>query len=114
GLATYHFDSDYTLTSISAYRKFDANEAFDPDGFALPMLTFAEEAKGEQESQEFRVNFDNGGPVTWFSGVSFFHDDGYQRVPDEIDEDMALSLLTGQISAPVPQPMSYFYSPAYT
>jgi outer membrane receptor protein involved in Fe transport len=114
GLATYHVDADYTLTSISAYRKFDSTEVFDPDGFSLPLLTFAEEAKGEQESQEFRVNFDNGGPVTWFSGVSFFHDDGYQRVPDEIDEDMALSLLTGTISEPVPQPASYFYSPAYT
>ena len=114
GLATYHINEDYTLNSISAYRKFDSTEVFDPDGFALPMLTFAEQAKGEQESQELRVNFDNGGPVSWFSGVSFFHDDGYQRVPDEIDEDMALALLGGGISEPVPQPTSYFYSPTYT
>jgi outer membrane receptor protein involved in Fe transport len=114
GLATYHLDEDYTLSSISAYRKFDSTEVFDPDGFSLPMLTFAETAKGEQASQEFRVNFDNGGPVSWFSGISYFHDDGLQKVPNEIDEDMALSLLAGQISEPVPQPESYFYSTAYT
>lgn len=114
GLATYHIDDNYTLSSISAYRKFDSTEVFDPDGFSLPMLTFAEEAKGEQESQEFRVNFDDGGPVSWFSGVSFFHDDGYQRVPNEIDEDMALALLAGAISEPAPQAQGYFYTPAYT
>ncbi|MEI9887887.1 MAG: TonB-dependent receptor [Rhizomicrobium sp.] len=39
---------------------------------------------------------------------------GFQRVSDEINENMALALLTGQITAPVPQPAAFFGSPAFT
>ncbi|MEJ0025159.1 MAG: TonB-dependent receptor [Rhizomicrobium sp.] len=113
GLMSYDIDSDYKLSSITAYREFDSLEVFDPDGFSLPLLTFAEQARGEEASQEFRLNFDNGGPVSWFTGVSYYHDDGFQRVPDEIDEYMALALLTGQITAPTPQPAAFFSSPTY-
>ncbi|HEY0301656.1 MAG TPA: TonB-dependent receptor, partial [Rhizomicrobium sp.] len=114
GLAGYDVGGGYKLSSISAYRTFDSLEVFDPDGFSLPLLTFAEQARGEQASQELRLNFDDGGPVTWFTGVSFVHDDGFQRVPNEINEGMALALLTGQITAPVPQPAAFFGSAAFT
>ncbi|HEY0106392.1 MAG TPA: TonB-dependent receptor, partial [Rhizomicrobium sp.] len=114
GLMSYTIDGSYKLNSISAYRTFNSLEVFDPDGFSLPLLTFAEQARGEQASQELRLNFDDGGPVTWFTGIGYFHDNGFQRVPDEIDENMALALLTGQITAPVPQPAGFFGSPAFT
>ena len=114
GLFTDRISSAFTLTSISAWRKFNSTEIFDPDGFSLPLLSFAERARGEQESQELRINYDEGGPITWFAGASYFHDNGFQAVPSQIDERMTLALLTGQLTRPNPQPAGFFSSPAFT
>jgi outer membrane receptor protein involved in Fe transport len=106
-------DDANSLHVIAGWRKFDALEVFDPDGFSLPILAFAEKAHGEQGSMEFRINHDDGGPVSWFAGASYFHQTGYQAISGEINEPMALALLTGQISAPDPQPAPFFASPAF-
>lgn len=84
----------FTLNSITAYREFDSLESFDADGTAAPVLWFAEDAYGQQLSQEIRINFDRGGSFKGFGGVSYFWEDGYQRVPFETDERSFWALLT--------------------
>src|SRR5690606_874951 len=57
GLVKWTLAPSLSLNSTTAYRQFDSYEAFDADGLSLPLLTAAEEAHGEQWSQEFRLNW---------------------------------------------------------
>jgi len=93
GLARIDLASSWALNSTTAYRQFDSYETFDPDGVSLPILTAAEDAYGEQWSQELRLNFDNGGPLSAFVGAGWFHEEGYQRAPTQYDERIALAQL---------------------
>ncbi|AYV46037.1 TonB-dependent receptor [Caulobacter flavus] len=99
-LASYKLNDAFTLNSTSAYRYFTGEEVFDPDGFSLPMLTFAEDAQGKSASQEFRLNYDAGGRVTAFGGASWFWEDGSQRVPMLINEKIAGLFLSGALPRP--------------
>lgn len=99
-LASYKLTDALTLNSTSAYRYFTGEEVFDPDGFSLPMMTFAEDAQGKSASQEFRLNYDAGGKVTAFGGVSWFWEDGSQRVPMAINEKIAGLFLAGALPRP--------------
>jgi iron complex outermembrane recepter protein len=85
-LATYSLSDTLSLSSISAFRKFRSSEVFDPDGFSLNLLTAAEDAEGTQTSQEFRLNYDNHDKLSWFAGVTGFHEEGSQYVPLQINE----------------------------
>lgn len=82
----YQINDSWDLTSITNRRRFDSLEVFDADGTPAYWLEFTEDAQGEQYSQEFRLNFDNGGPFSGFAGISFFHEDGSQAVPFSTDE----------------------------
>lgn len=84
--ADYEISDAWSLTSITNRREFDSLEVFDADGTAAYWLEFAEDADGEQYSQEFRVNFDSGDRFAGFAGVSFFHEEGRQGVPFSTDE----------------------------
>ncbi|WP_324751415.1 hypothetical protein SH591_15160 [Sphingomonas sp. LY54] len=102
GIAAIDLSDNLKLTSISAYREFDSLEIFDADGLSLPMLTAAEDARGEQTSQELRLAFDNGGAVTAFVGASYFKEKGSQRTPAQFDERMALARLANVLNGPIP------------
>lgn len=111
-----------TLTSTSAYRTFDSLEVNDPDGISLPLLTAANQGEAEQWSQELRVNFDDGGPLTAFAGASAFRYEGTHRTPVQIDERLLLAALARQLHAgaagsglppTTPAPASTFENPAF-
>jgi len=94
-LAKHNFgDTGFKLNSITAYREFDSFESFDADGTVAPVLWFAEDAEGDQFSQEIRLNYDRGGKFSGFTGVNYFYEDGFQRVPFETDERSYFALLT--------------------
>jgi iron complex outermembrane receptor protein len=95
GIVRYNLNDSLTLNSTTAYREFDSYEAFDADGLSLPLLTAAEDAEGQQWSQEFRLNFDNGGRFSGFAGVGYFKEEGSQRAPVEFNERIALAQLSG-------------------
>ncbi|MFN7127696.1 MAG: TonB-dependent receptor [Brevundimonas sp.] len=95
GLARIDLNSAWSLNSTTAYREFDNYETFDADGVSLPILTAAEETHGEQWSQDLRLGFDNGGPLSGFVGAGWFHEEGYQRTPTQWNESMALAQLSG-------------------
>lgn len=99
-LSTWRLSDSLSLSSITASREFDSSEVFDPDGFSLPMLVFAEDAKGEQFSQELRLNFAPNEKLTGFVGASYFHEEGSQAVPLQINEKMVFLLLNSALPAP--------------
>ncbi|WP_091740869.1 TonB-dependent receptor [Phenylobacterium immobile] len=113
GLLSFDLTDALTLNSVSAYRRFDALEIFDADGFSAPLFVFGEDARGRQASQEIRLNYNAGGRWSGFVGVNYFHEDGSQRVPLQFDERTALALLTGQLSRPNPQPSAVTGSNAF-
>ena len=96
-----------TINSVTGYRDFDSLEIFDADGTALPLFAFAENAEGDQFSQELRLRYDDGGKLSGFAGISYFQEDGFQRVPLQYDERVAQALLAGFLFSDtpgVPQP----------
>ena len=112
-----------TLNSISAYRRYRSKEMFDPDGTSLAILTGLNDAKGEQWSQEFRLNYDNGGRFRGFVGGGLFKAKDEQRIPLQFDERIGLAVVTGQLSASaaglglpanVPAPGAVFGNTAFT
>jgi outer membrane receptor protein involved in Fe transport len=122
GLAELDVGGGFTLSSISAYRKFHADEIFDADGISLPVLAAGEDAFGKQTSQEFRLVFDNEGPITALAGVSYFHESGSQRIPIQVDERLVLARLANSLNGPPslgrpvtdPAPLSTFGDIAFT
>ncbi|MGB6318866.1 MAG: TonB-dependent receptor [Litorimonas sp.] len=100
-LVDYALSDRMTLSSVSNYREFDSSEVFDPDGFALPLFAFAEDAEGEQFFQEVRLGWDTE-RVSGFVGASVFDEDGQQAVPLSYDLRAVQSLLFGaQVGAPL-------------
>ncbi len=112
-LLSYSLSDAVKLTSVTAYRRFDSEEVFDPDGFAQPLLESAEDERGDQFSHEFRINYDDGGRLNAFAGVDYFYSNVSQRVPLQFDERMSLSLLAGQDALLQNQPSSFFSSATF-
>ncbi|MCZ4298730.1 TonB-dependent receptor [Henriciella marina] len=104
-LGDWQVSDSISLSSITGYREFDSLEVFDPDGFGLELLIFAEEASGEQFSQEFRANYDAGGRVRGFIGASYFDETGEQNVPLTFDERAVQALLGGFLTPPLAPPV---------
>lgn len=99
-LSDWTINDNLSLSSITAYRDIDSVEVFDPDGFGLELLIFAEDYQGEQFSQEFRLNFDNGDKLNGFIGASYLDETGSQYVPLTYDERAVQALLGGLLTPP--------------
>ncbi|MFC4254762.1 TonB-dependent receptor [Altererythrobacter xixiisoli] len=122
GIIRAELSDSFSLTSISAWRQFDSLEIFDADGISLPALTAAEDAHGEQFSQELRLTYQSDS-LTAFLGASYFRDKGYQRTPSQFDERVLLARLTNQLNggglipgraASDPAPMAVLTNPAFS
>lgn len=110
---SYAFGPGLKLISTSAVRGFDSRELYDLDGLGLPLVGAAEEVSDTQYSQEFRLQYDEGGRFGWTLGASGFGDDGRHRVPLQINEPDLLALFTGYLDRrnPVAGPQSLYASP---
>ncbi|MCU0882356.1 MAG: TonB-dependent receptor, partial [Hyphomonadaceae bacterium] len=108
-LISHDLDEQYSLSSITGFRRFDSLEVFDPDGFAQQVLLFAEDARGDQLSQEIRLNYTPDTGFSAFGGFAFFHEDGSQRVPLQYDERGTLALFGALTSG---RPVTALFPPA--
>ena len=99
-LGNWQISPSLSLQSITGDRAFESSEVFDIDGSAMPLIVAAEDAQGDQFSQEFRLLWDNGGPVSGFVGASYFHEQGYQRAPTQYNEQYMLAFATGALPGP--------------
>ncbi|MBP8227219.1 MAG: TonB-dependent receptor, partial [Pararheinheimera sp.] len=93
----WDLSEQWQLTSISAKRSFDSLEVFDADGTQAWFLEFAEDAVGDQFSQELRLNY-SGDKLNSFFGVSYFDEDGSQLVPFSTEESVFLNCI-GRLAA---------------
>tara|TARA_R110000868_G_scaffold144412_1_gene363570 strand:- start:13624 stop:15996 length:2373 start_codon:yes stop_codon:yes gene_type:complete len=98
-LARLDLNDAWTLSSITGWRDFDSVEVFDPDGSVLPLVVIAEDATGEQASQEFRLSYDNGGRWTGSVGALAFHETGSQRLPVALNEAQMQAFLAPTLAA---------------
>lgn len=85
-------NSQWQLTSTTAYREFDAQEIFDADGMSLPVLLFEDRIEHRQFSQEVRFNYDDGDRWQGFVGVNYHQEEGYQRITQQFHEGYLLLL----------------------
>ncbi|MBU2222680.1 MAG: TonB-dependent receptor [Gammaproteobacteria bacterium] len=90
----------WSLNSITAKRDFDSLEVFDADGTQAWFLEFAEDATGKQFSQELRLNYSSE-KINSFFGVSYFDEEGSQRVPFSTEESVFLACM-GLLPVKVP------------
>ena len=100
-LGQFALTEAWSLSTITGWREFASVEEFDADGSQLNALEFAEDAEGEQLSQEFRFNYDAGGAFRGFAGFSWFSEEGSQRVPFSTDERQLGALLSPALRAGV-------------
>jgi iron complex outermembrane receptor protein len=98
GLIKAELNDALTLNSVTAYRKFHADEILDADGTSIPVITAADDARSKQFSQELRLTWNNGGAVTAFVGANYFHEDGSDRTPAQFDERAALAQIAGALN----------------
>lgn len=96
-LVNHTVNQSLDLTSITAYREFDAYESLDADGTVAPALWFFEQALGKQFSQEVRGNYQHSSGFKGFGGASFFWEDGSQQFGLETDERSLYTLFTPAI-----------------
>lgn len=80
------------FTSITATRTFDSLEIFDADGTQAWFLEFAEDAEGDQFSQEFRL-LHTSENLTSIYGLTYFSEEGSQAVPFSTEESIYLNCL---------------------
>ena len=113
-LINWRLNPATSLNLTSAYRSFDSHQVLDFDGTALPLLTVGDDARGEQQSHELRLNYEPGDHFAFVGGVSLIRDTGHQITPYQIDERLVLALLTGAMDRRNPdlQPMAYYTAPA--
>lgn len=109
-LAEWELASGMSLSSITGWREFDSLEVFDPDGTSLNFFVFAEDAVGEQISQELRFSHEVNDALSYFVGASYFEEEGSQRVPLQFDERIVLARIANVISVPNPQPVEVLTS----
>ena len=95
GIFTWKLSDTWSVVSTSAWREFDSLEVFDPDGTALNLFIFAEDARGEQWSSDMRFSYDNGGRLAGFFGGGAFSEKGSQSVPLGFDVGTVAGLFGG-------------------
>jgi outer membrane receptor protein involved in Fe transport len=98
--ANWNVSDNLTITSITAQRSFESLEVFDADGTQAWFLEFAEEAEGDQFSQEIRAVYTQD-KLTSIFGASYFSEDGSQAVPFSTEESIFLNCL-GALGSGVP------------
>lgn len=93
-LGDFVINDNWSLSSITGWRRYDGVDKFDSDGSQADLIEFDEHAWGDQFSQEFRFNFDNGGAFTGFAGASFFDEKANRDLLYQTDERQLYALLS--------------------
>ena len=98
GLLKAEVNESLTLNSVTAFRQFHSLEILDADGTSLPVITAADDARSKQFSQELRLTWNNGGPVTAFVGANYLNENGSDRTPAQFDERAVLAQIAGALN----------------
>jgi outer membrane receptor protein involved in Fe transport len=109
-ILTYQISDAFKLTSTSGYRHFRDYDIDDTDGFSFPILVALSTDTDTEFSQDFRLNYDAGGRLSAFAGLSAFSETGTGVTTEAYNEPLTLALLTGVLnrSNPNPGPVSAY------
>lgn len=83
----YDLTDDHTLTSISAIRGHNYRYLEDFDGSEFAIDHYGQDQEQTYYSQEFRINYNGDGPVSWFAGVSFYKEKLEAEISDRYNEE---------------------------
>ncbi len=86
GLQVDHDFGDVMFTSLTGYKDHDYYYAEDFDGSPLRINNYLQDQTGDYFEQEFRLVSEGEGPLSWYGGVSFYHeniDTLFTQVGDE-------------------------------
>lgn len=72
GLQTTYQLGNYTLTSITAYRQYNINYIFDPDGSPATITEGLDVQTENQTSEELRIASPSGGFIDYVAGLFYF------------------------------------------
>lgn len=112
-LVSQRLGERWQLRSISGFRRFWSDEAFDADGTVSPALRLREIAQGNQWSSELRAEYEGGGRFRGFVGASGFHEDGSQRVPFTPDERALWALTAPIVLNAIPANVRPIFAPRF-
>jgi len=106
-LIEHRLSDVFTLNAISAWRAYDSFEELDLDGSFLPLLESAHDPTGHQFSQELRLNFDTGGRLAGFIGVTYARERARETSSVFVDERyiwpfLSSNFRSGLLAAGVP------------
>lgn len=91
----HRLGSALKLSGTTGFRAYKSGENFDADGTSLYLLDCEENVRGNQFSQELRLNWDNGGRVSGFLGASYFYEHARQSVQLRSNLQHLLPLVAG-------------------
>ena len=86
GLQVDHDFGSVMFTSLTGYKDHDYSYAEDFDGSPLRINNYLQDQSGDYFEQEFRLVSQGEGPLTWYGGVSYYHeyiDTLFTQVGDE-------------------------------
>lgn len=85
---TVDLGDGYSLNSLTGIRGHDYHYREDFDGNRFDVFSFEQLQEQDYYSQEFRINYDGDGAVSWFVGASIYKEDLKTRYNQRFDEDV--------------------------
>ncbi|MEM9742965.1 MAG: TonB-dependent receptor [Pseudomonadota bacterium] len=83
------YDFDFaTLTSNTGYKDHDYFYTEDYDGTPLDLNNYRQQQTGDYLQQEFRLTSNGSGPLSWYTGASFYREDIDALFSFEASEDL--------------------------
>lgn len=83
----FDLGTDYSLSSITGIRGHNYTYREDFDSTEEHLFTFAQQQEQKYYSQEFRLNYEGAGPVSWFMGASAYKEEVKVHYDQTFDED---------------------------
>jgi len=84
----FELSDDYSLSSITGIRGSNYYYVEDFDGTDAHLFSYFQDQEQTYASQEFRLNYNGDGPVTWFVGASAYREEVKARYDQTYDEDL--------------------------
>lgn len=75
GLRVDYELSNFTLTSLTAYKDHTYDYVEDFDGSPLILFNYGQDQEGDYFEQEVRLTSDTDGPLSWYAGASIYSED---------------------------------------
>lgn len=83
----FDLSDSYSVTSITGFRGHNYTYSEDFDGTDAHLFNYVQNQEQEYASQEFRLNYDGGGMLTWFLGASVYQEEVEAHFDQTFDED---------------------------